>query len=139
MRWLSWPGKPSGVPLATSAHYTLATIVLEGTGKSLQELGVKLVNMTPSEGIKMPAGLDAAAVWVPVRFMDQSLGTATLLMDSSGYTGPGHKLKGKRAPERGKGLGLPGGIPAGPAIPLRKTILCERASRSAGGISASAH
>ena len=49
-------GKTVGVPLATSAHYTLATVVLEGTGKSLQELGVKLVNMTPAEGIKMPAG-----------------------------------------------------------------------------------
>ena len=54
-------GKTIGLPLATSAHYTLATVVQEGTGKSLQELGVKLVNMTPSEGIKMPAGLDAAA------------------------------------------------------------------------------
>src|SRR5262249_13143585 len=50
-------GKTIGVPLATSAHYTLAPVVLEGTGKSLQELGVKLVNMTPAESIKMPAGL----------------------------------------------------------------------------------
>jgi sulfonate transport system substrate-binding protein len=102
-------GKTVGVPLATSAHYTLATVVQEQTGKSLQELGVKLVNMTPSEGIKMPAGLDAAAVWVPVRFMDQSLGTASLLIDSSGFTGPAHALKGKRAPGVEKAWGYPEG------------------------------
>lgn len=102
-------GKTVGVPLATSAHYTLATVVQEQTGKSLQELGVKLVNMTPSEGIKMPAGLDAAAVWVPVRFMDQSLGTASLLIDSSGFTGPAHKLKGQRAPGVEKAWGYPEG------------------------------
>ena len=102
-------GKTVGVPLATSAHYTLATVVQEGTGKSLQELGVKLVNMTPAEGIKMPAGLDAAAVWVPVRFMDQQLGTASLLIDSSGFTGPAHKLKGARIPGVEKSWGYPEG------------------------------
>ena len=102
-------GKTIGVPLATSAHYTLATVVQEGTGKSLQELGIKLVNMTPAEGIKMPAGLDAAAVWVPVRYMDQQLGTASLLIDSSGFTGPAHKLKGKRIPGVEKSWGYPEG------------------------------
>ena len=69
-------GKTVGVPIATSAHYTLATVVKYQTGKSLQELGVKLVNMIPSEGIKMPQGIDAAAVWVPLRFMGKPLGTA---------------------------------------------------------------
>jgi len=113
-------GKTVGVPLATSAHYTLATVVLEGTGKTLQELGVKLVNMTPAEGIKMPAGLDAAAVWVPLRYMDQSLGTASLLIDSSGYTGPAHKLKGKRAPGVEKAWGYPEGYL------LDRLYLCAR-------------
>lgn len=113
-------GKTVGVPLATSAHYTLATVVQEGTGKSLQELGVKLVNMTPSEGIKMPAGLDAAAVWVPIRFMDQSLGTASLLIDSSGFTGPAHKLKGKRATGVEKAWGYPEGYL------LDRLYLCAR-------------
>jgi NitT/TauT family transport system substrate-binding protein len=102
-------GKTVGVPLATSAHYTLATVVQEGTGKSLQELGVKLVNMTPAEGIKMPAGIDAAGVWVPVRYMDQQLGTAQLLIDSSGFTGPAHKLKGKRITGIEKAWGYPEG------------------------------
>jgi len=113
-------GKTVGVPLATSAHYTLATIVKEGTGKTLQELGVKLVNMVPSEGIKMPSGLDAAAVWVPIRFMDQSLGTASLLIDSSGYTGPAHKLKGKRIPGVEKSWGYPEGYL------LDRLYLCAR-------------
>ena len=113
-------GKTVGVPLATSAHYTLATVVLEGTGKSLQDLGIKLVNMTPAEGIKMPAGLDAAAVWVPVRYMDQQLGTASLLIDSSGFTGPAHKLKGKRAPGVEKAWGYPEGYL------LDRLYLCAR-------------
>ena len=113
-------GKTIGVPLATSAHYTLATVVLEGTGKSLQDLGVKLVNMTPAESIKMPAGLDAAAVWVPVRYMDQQLGTAQLLIDSSGFTGPAHKLKGKRVAGIEKAWGYPEGYL------LDRLYLCAR-------------
>ena len=113
-------GKTIGVPLATSAHYTLATVVQEGTGKSLQELGIKLVNMTTAEGIKMPTGLDAAAVWVPVRYMDQQLGTAQLLIDSSGFTGPAHKLKGKRIPGVEKSWGYPEGYL------LDRLYLCAR-------------
>lgn len=113
-------GKTIGVPLATSAHYTLATVVMEGTGKSLQELGTKLVNMTPAESIKMPSGIDAAAVWVPVRFMDQQLGTAQLLVDSSGFTGPAHRLKGKRMPGVDKAWGYPEGYL------LDRLYLCAR-------------
>jgi len=113
-------GKTVGVPLATSAHYTLATVVQEGTGKSLQDLGVKLVNMTPAEGIKMPPGIDAAGVWVPVRYFDQQLGTAQLLIDSSGFTGPAHKLKGKRAPGVEKAWGYPEGYL------LDRLYLCAR-------------
>jgi ABC-type nitrate/sulfonate/bicarbonate transport system substrate-binding protein len=113
-------GKTVGVPLATSAHYTLATVVQEGTGKSLADLGVKLVNMTPAEGIKMPAGIDAAGVWVPVRYFDQQLGTAQLLIDSSGFTGPAHKLKGKRAPGVEKSWGYPEGYL------LDRLYLCAR-------------
>jgi NitT/TauT family transport system substrate-binding protein len=113
-------GKTVGVPIATSAHYTLATVVQEGTGKSLQDLDVKLVNMTPAEGIKMPSGIDAAGVWVPVRYMDQQLGTAQLLIDSSGFTGPAHKLKGKRIPGVEKAWGYPEGYL------LDRLYLCAR-------------
>jgi sulfonate transport system substrate-binding protein len=89
-------GKTVGVPIATSAHYTLASIAQYQLGKSLQELGVKLVNMPPTEGIKMPPGIDAAGVWVPLRFMGKPLGTAELLVDSSGFMGAGHRLGVKR-------------------------------------------
>lgn len=82
-------GKTVGVPIGTSAHYTLASLAQYQTGKSLVELGIKLVNMPPTEGIKMPAGIDAAGVWVPIRFMGKPLGTADLLADSSGFDGAG--------------------------------------------------
>src|SRR5690606_42032 len=83
-------GKTVGVPIGTSAHYTLASLAKYHTGKTLQELGVKVVNMTPNEGIKMPSGIDAAGVWVPLRYMGKPLGTAELLADSSGFAGPAH-------------------------------------------------
>lgn len=89
-------GKTVGVPIGTSAHYTLASIAQYQLGKSLQDLGVKLVNMPPTEGIKMPAGIDAAGVWVPLRYMGKPLGTAELLIDSSGFMGAGHRLGVKR-------------------------------------------
>ncbi len=84
-------GKTVGVPIGTSAHYTLASLAQYQTGKSLAELGVKLVNMPPTEGIKMPPGIDAAGVWVPIRFMGKPLGTAELLGDSSGFDGAGKR------------------------------------------------
>ena len=87
-------GKTVGAPIATSAHYTLASIAQYETGKSLTELGVKLVNMPPTEGIKMPPGIDASGVWVPLRFMGKPLGTAELLIDSSGFTGAGTRNEG---------------------------------------------
>lgn len=84
-------GKTVGVPVGTSAHYTLASLVKYHTGKSLTELGIKLVNMSPTEGIKMPSGIDAAGVWVPLRYMGKPLGTAELLADSSGFAGAAYK------------------------------------------------
>jgi ABC-type nitrate/sulfonate/bicarbonate transport system substrate-binding protein len=102
-------GKTVGLPLGTSAHYTLASIVKQTTGKSIQELGIKLVNMVPADGIKMPRGIDAAAVWVPFRFMGRSLGTAELLIDSSGFTGPAHKNPNRRADDVKHAWGYPEG------------------------------
>lgn len=84
-------GKTVGVPIGTSAHYTLASLAQYQTGKSLADLGVKLVNMPPTEGIKMPPGIDAAGVWVPIRFMGKPLGTAETLADSSGFDGAGKR------------------------------------------------
>jgi ABC-type nitrate/sulfonate/bicarbonate transport system substrate-binding protein len=102
-------GKTIGLPLATSAHYTLASIVKYQTGKTLQEMNIKLVNMVPSEGIKMPQGIDAAGVWVPIRFMGKPLGTAELLVDSSGFNGPANRLPNQRAADVGTAWGAPEG------------------------------
>jgi ABC-type nitrate/sulfonate/bicarbonate transport system substrate-binding protein len=102
-------GKTVGLPIATSAHYTLASIVKQQTGKSLKELDVKLVNMVPAEGIKMPQGIDAAGVWVPLRFMGKPLGTAELLVDSSGFNGPANRVANQRTPGVDRAWGYPEG------------------------------
>lgn len=115
-------GKTVGVPIATSAHYTLASIVKYQTGKSLQELGVKLINMAPTEGIKMPQGLDAAGVWVPIRFMGKTLGTAELLVDSSGFSGPAHKTPSVRMADVASTWGAPEGYL------IDRLYLCARAA-----------
>lgn len=115
-------GKTVGLPIATSAHYTLASIVKYQTGKSLQELGIKLVNMAPTEGIKMPQGLDAAGVWVPIRFMGKGLGTAELLMDSSGFSGPAHATPNRRMADVANAWGAPEGYL------VDRLYLCARAA-----------
>jgi len=102
-------GKTVGLPIATSAHYTLASIVKHQTGKSLQDLNIKLVNMVPAEGIKMPQGIDAAGVWVPLRFMGKPLGTAELLVDSSGFNGPANRVANQRTPGVDTAWGFPEG------------------------------
>ena len=129
-------GKTVGLPIATSAHYTLATIVKYQTGKTLQEMNIKLVNMVPSEGIKMPQGIDAAGVWVPLRFMGKPLGTAELLVDSSAFNGAAHRQPNQRAADAANGLGLPGRLPDRPALSLRARRLRQGASRPAGRVSA---
>ena len=93
------PGKTVGLPLGTSAHYLLTSIIETHFGKSIQDVGIHLVNMPVSEAIKMPAGIDAAAVWTPVRFIGQYLGQAETLVDANGYTGQGNKSPGTRVPE----------------------------------------
>jgi ABC-type nitrate/sulfonate/bicarbonate transport system substrate-binding protein len=115
-------GKTVGVPIATSAHYTLATIVKYQTGKTLQEMNIKLVNMVPSEGIKMPQGIDAAGVWVPLRFMGKPLGTAELLVDSSAFNGPANRQPNQRAADAANAWGYPEGYL------IDRLYLCARAA-----------
>jgi len=93
------PGKTVGLPLGTSAHYLLTSIIETHFGKSIQDMGIHLVNMPVSDAIRMPTGIDAAAVWTPVRFIGQYLGQAELLVDANGYTGKGNKSPGIRVPE----------------------------------------
>src|SRR6516165_989974 len=83
------PGKTVGLPVGTSAHYVLASIVATHFGKSIEEMGIKILNMPVPEAIKMPAGIDVASVWVPVRFIGPEQGLAELLVDANGYTGKG--------------------------------------------------
>lgn len=103
------PGKTVGLPLGTSAHYVLASIVQTHFGKSIEEIGMKLVNMPVSEAIKMPSGIDVAAVWVPVRFIGPQLGISELLVDANGNTGKGNKNPGTRLPEVKKSWAYPEG------------------------------
>ena len=103
------PGKTVGLPLGTSAHYVLASIVQTHFGKSMDELGIKLVNMPVPDAIKMPQGIDVAAVWVPVRFIGPQLGIAELLVDANGNTGKGHKSPGTRLAEVKKSWAYPEG------------------------------
>jgi len=103
------PGKTVGLPLGTSAHYVLASIVQTHFGKSIEEMGIKLVNMPVPDAIKMPTGIDVAAVWVPTRFIGPQLGIAELLVDANGNTGKGHKAPGTRLPEVKKSWAYPEG------------------------------
>jgi ABC-type nitrate/sulfonate/bicarbonate transport system substrate-binding protein len=102
-------GKTVGVPVGTSAHYTLASAVKNVLGKSLEQANIKIVNMPPNVGIQMPAGVDAVGVWVPFRFQGPDLGTAELLIDSDGFTGKTYKPPG-RVPETQKAWGWPEGF-----------------------------
>src|SRR5262245_43174144 len=103
------PGKTVGLPVGTSAHYVLASIVATHFGKSIEELGIKVLSMPVPEAIKMPAGIDVAAVWVPVRFIGPELGLAELLVDANGYTGKGNKAPGTRLPQVEKSWAYPEG------------------------------
>jgi ABC-type nitrate/sulfonate/bicarbonate transport system substrate-binding protein len=65
--------------------------------------------MPVTEGVKIPQGVDAAAVWVPLRFIGPQLGISELLVDANGLTGKGHKTPGVRLPEVKKAWAYPEG------------------------------
>lgn len=102
-------GKTVGLPIGTSAHYVLASVVQAHFGKSIEEAGIRLINMPVTEGVKVPQGIDAAAVWVPLRFIGPHLGISELLVDANGLTGKGHKTPGVRLPEVQKAWAYPEG------------------------------
>lgn len=92
-------GKTVGLVLGSSSHYLLASIVYYHLGKSIPDAGIKLVGMGVAEAMKMPTGLDVAAIWVPHRFIGPLNGLCELLVDGDGFTGKGHKTPGVRLPE----------------------------------------
>ena len=102
-------GKTVGVPIGTSAHYALASIVQAEFGKTLEEAGIRLVNMPVTEAIKIPQGIDAAAVWVPLRFIGPNQGLSELLVDANGWTGKGYATPGIRLPDVKKAWAYPEG------------------------------
>lgn len=102
-------GKTVGAPIGTSAHYVLASVVQAHFGKSLEEAGIRIINMPVTEGVKVPQGVDAAAVWVPLRFIGPHQGLSELLIDANGWTGKGSAQPGMRLPEVQKAWGYPEG------------------------------
>lgn len=102
-------GKTVGAPIGTSAHYVLASIVQAHFGKSLEEAGIRIINMPVTEGVKVPQGVDAAAVWVPLRFIGPNQGLSEVLVDANGWTGKGSSQPGTRLPEVKNAWGYPEG------------------------------
>jgi ABC-type nitrate/sulfonate/bicarbonate transport system substrate-binding protein len=59
-------GKTIGVPVGTAAHYVVASIVRAHFGKSLDEAGIKIINMPVTEAVKVPQGVDAGGGVDPI-------------------------------------------------------------------------
>jgi ABC-type nitrate/sulfonate/bicarbonate transport system substrate-binding protein len=102
-------GKTIGVPVGTAAHYVVASIVRAHFGKSLDEAGIKIINMPVTEAVKVPQGVDAGAVWIPLRFIGPAQGLSETLVDANGWTGKGAVKPGVRLPEVEKAWGYPEG------------------------------
>jgi ABC-type nitrate/sulfonate/bicarbonate transport system substrate-binding protein len=102
-------GKTIGLPVGTSAHYVLASIVQTHFGKTLDDAGIKIINMPVTEGVKVPQGIDASAVWVPLRFIGPNQGLSEMLVDANGWTGKGSLNPGSRLPEVEKAWAYPEG------------------------------
>lgn len=102
-------GKRIGLPVGTTAHYLLASIIKIHLGKSLPEAGIKVVNMPATEAVKVPSGVDAGVVWVPLRFMGPQLGISQMLVDGDGYTGKGAATPGVQTEEVKKSWAYPEG------------------------------
>lgn len=102
-------GKTVGLLVATSAHYTLASIVKQHLNKTLDEANIRLVNIPPADAIKLPEGIDAAAIWVPFQFFGPKLGLSELLIDANGFTGKAHENPEQRTKEVESAWGYPEG------------------------------
>lgn len=103
------PGKTIAVPVGTAAHYVVASIVQAHFGKSLEEAGIKIINMPVTDAVKVPQGVDAGAVWIPMRFIGPAQGLSEMLIDSNGWTGKGAARPNIRLPEVEKAWGFPEG------------------------------
>jgi ABC-type nitrate/sulfonate/bicarbonate transport system substrate-binding protein len=102
-------GKTIALPVGTAAHYVVASVVQTHFGKSIEEAGIKLINMPVTEAVKVPQGVDASAVWIPLRFMGPVQGLSETLVDANGWTGKGAAKPNVRLPEVEKAWGYPEG------------------------------
>lgn len=102
-------GKRIGLPVGTTAHYLLASVIKIHLGKSLPEAGIKVVNMPATDAVKIPSGVDAGVVWVPLRFMGPQLGISQMLVDGDGYQGKGAAHPGEQTAEVKKSWAFPEG------------------------------
>jgi ABC-type nitrate/sulfonate/bicarbonate transport system substrate-binding protein len=91
-------GKRIGFPIGTTAHYLLASIIKIQLGKSLPQAGIQMVNMPAVDAVKIPSGIDAAVVWVPLRFIGPQMGYCEMLVDGDGRTGAGAAQPGIQEP-----------------------------------------
>ncbi|SLN65471.1 ABC transporter substrate-binding protein [Oceanibacterium hippocampi] len=103
-------GKTVGTFIGTAAHYVLAAGVMLETGKSLDEAGIKLINVKPAECVKMPEIIDACATWPPFRYFGPQTGLSSLLFDADGRYGEGHENAGGRSADVAKSWAAPSGF-----------------------------
>ena len=102
-------GKTIALPVGTAAHYVVASVVQTHFAKTVEEAGIKIINMPVSEAVKIPQGVDAGAVWVPLRFIGPAQGLSESLVDANGWTGKGSAKPNTRLPEVQKAWGYPEG------------------------------
>jgi ABC-type nitrate/sulfonate/bicarbonate transport system substrate-binding protein len=103
-------GKTVGLPIGSSAHYLLASVVYYHFGKLPEEVGIRLLNTPAAEAIKLPKGVDVASVWPPLRYIGPAQGLSEWFVDGYGKTGKGYKTPGIRVPDVQKSWAYPEGF-----------------------------
>lgn len=102
-------GKTVGLVVGAAGHYLLATAVYVHLGQTLEEAGIKILNMPLADAVKMYKGVDAAAVWPPAAFMGPAQGFSEILLYGDGTTGKAHRTPGVRLQEVNKSWAYPEG------------------------------
>src|ERR1700730_13975154 len=102
-------GRTVGTLIGTAGHYLLASVVKYELGQSLSEAGIRIVNVPPGDGIKIPPGIDAYVIWMPFRYLGPSSGRSALLVDADGKFGTGSDRPGTRSEQVKKAWAYPEG------------------------------
>ncbi len=81
-----------GLPVGSDAHRFLANMWQHTYGKSPQETGLTLTNMTPADIYLVPRGMDAFVVWNPGPVLVEDVRKrGKRLINSYGLTGSAHE------------------------------------------------